>query len=97
MYAIKYSHANQNFKIKSKQDAKTFLTEMFKGEMCLKLSDTHCVFIRKGWKENEPFQVSQKFGNLKDIFNPELVLNEKDAISLIYQFRKYINSRLFND
>lgn len=85
-----------DFKIKRKNDVKTFFD-------CLTFSGCYTVKINKGFiirikkDKSGVIKVSEKRGNIFDIFNPELVIPDDEIVSYIYKYRKAINNKFFND
>lgn len=39
--------------------------------------------------------VSMKYGDLHDVFNPQIVVPQDRALSHLWQYRKHINARFF--
>ena len=95
MIFIKYNHG---FKIKTKQDVKTFLNDCVKGNgsVSIAVDKQHCFFIRRNDSLNFT-EIAEKIGNLQDIFNPELIIPDEKMVDYIWKMRKYVNKKWFNN
>lgn len=88
--------SNHGFKIRTKEDAKTFIKKCISGDgyVVIKLSHNEAYYI---YSTKEGFSyITHRIGNLSDIFNPELRLLEEENVNTIYKIRKYINQKWFN-
>ena len=85
------------FKIRKKAHVYYFLEEclMNNGNYCVKIDYDYCLFIRKDDEGN--WTVTVKSGDLRDIFNPELQLDEERAIKMLWLYRKHINEQFFGN
>ena len=86
-----------NFKIKKKADIETFLNEcLLKEEVyMIKCRSDYAIFIRT-FKDRET-QITVKYGNLRDIFNPEIQLStQAEIIKTLWFYRKKINEQFFS-
>lgn len=93
IYSIRKSSFGEVEKIRSKADVKTFLEKTFRGRTFLKVEEWKGFEIEVRVVEGEPLiSVSVKTGNLNDVFNPLLMLDEADAINELFKYRKIINS-----
>ena len=93
MTFIKYNHG---FKIRTKSDAREFLEKCISGDgyICIKINPTEAYYFYSS--KNGFSYITHRFGNLSDIFNPELRLPSEDNINTVYKIRKYINQKWFN-
>lgn len=88
--------SQNGFKIKTKEDARTFIEKCVSGDgyVVIKLSHNEAYYI---YSTKEGFSyITHRIGNLSDIFNPELRLLEEENVNTIYKIRKYINQKWFN-
>ena len=85
------------FKIRTKNDVNNFLKDCIKGSgtVTIPVDKQHCFFIRRNDFLNY-VELTEKFGNLQDIFNPELVIPDEKMVDYIWKMRKYINKKWFN-
>ena len=86
------------FKIRIKNDVNTFLKDCIRGDgsVTIPIDKQHCFFIQR----NDALgliEVSEKFGDLQNIFNPELVIPDEKMVDYIWKMRKYINNKWFNN
>lgn len=85
-----------NFKIRAKSDVRKFLTE------CLCSNQTYMIKIRGDYAifiktfKDKPTEISAKFGDLSDIFNPLIALDEHEAINALWFYRKKVNEQFFS-
>lgn len=95
MIIIKSEHG---FKIKSKEDAKTFLDYClcFDGTLSVLIDKQHCFFIHRHNKSKKVW-ITEKLGNLQDVFNPEIQIPDEKMVDYIWKMRKYINQKWFNN
>lgn len=86
------------FKIRTKNDVNTFLQNCLKGtgSVSVSVDKHHCFFIIRNNALNF-IEITEKIGNLQDIFNPELVIPDEQMVDYIWKMRKYINKRWFNN
>ena len=88
-----------NFKIKRKSDVYYFLEKCLinKGEYEVIVRPDYCLFIRKDEEKfiENGWEVTAKFGDLYDVFNPEVQLTEEEAIRTLWFYRKKINDQFF--
>lgn len=85
------------FKIKTKEDARTFIEKCISGDgyIVIKLSHNEAYYI---YSTKQGFSyITHRIGDLADIFNPELRLPSEDNIDTIWKIRKYINQKWFNE
>ena len=88
--------SQNDFKIRTKEDAKEFLEKCIsgKGYVAIKISHNEAYYI---YSSEKGFSyISHRIGNLSDIFNPELRLLDEENVDTIWKIRKYINKRFFN-
>lgn len=88
--------SQNGFKIKTKEDARTFIEKCVSGDgyVVIKLSHNEAYYI---YSTKEGFSyITHRIGNLSDIFNPELRLLEEDNVNTVYKIRKYINQKYFS-
>lgn len=93
MVFIKSKHG---FKIRTKEDARTFIEKCVSGDgyVVIKLSHNEAYYI---YSTKEGFShISHRIGNLSDIFNPEIRFPKEDNVNTMYKIRKYINQKWFN-
>lgn len=89
--------SNHGFKIKTKEDARTFIEKCVSGDgyICVKINPTEAYYLYSS--KNGFNYIAHRLGNLSDIFNPELKLPSEDNIDTIWKIRKYINQKWFNE
>ena len=88
--------SNHGFKIKTKEDARTFIEKCISGDgyVVIKISHNEAYYI---YSTKDGFSyITHRLGDLSNIFNPELRLLEEDTIDIIWKIRKYINQKWFN-
>lgn len=88
--------SNHGFKIKTKEDARTFIEKCILGDgyVVIKISHNEAYYI---YSSEKGFSyISHRIGNLSDIFNPEFRLPEEDNVNTVWKIRKYINQKWFN-
>ena len=88
--------SNHGFKIKTKEDARTFIEKCVSGDgyVVIKISHNEAYYI---YSTKDGFSyIAHRIGNLLDIFNPELRLPEEDNVNTVWKIRKYINQKWFN-
>lgn len=88
--------SNHGFKIKTKEDARTFIEKCISGDgyIVIRLSHNEAYYI---YSTKEGFSyITHRIGNLSDIFNPELRLSKEDNINTVWRIRKYKNQKWFN-
>ena len=92
---IKYTHG---FKIRTKNDAQYFLEECIYGNSysTILVNNNHCFTIYRNQK-TERVWITEKFGTLCDIFNPEIQIPDEEMVDYIWKMRKYINKKWFNN
>jgi hypothetical protein len=92
---IRHEHG---FKIRNKDDAKKFLNYCVQGDgySVHKINKTHCFFIYRD-QETKKVWITEKLGNLQDIFNPEIQIPDEKMVDYIWKMRKYINQKWFNN
>lgn len=82
------------FKIRSKGDVQRFLDDCLKhdGEWLIKIASDQLLIIEKikGFTH-----VSFKYGDLADVFNPQLQIDDRNVIDALYMYRKYLNAYFF--
>ena len=85
------------FKIKTKNDANSFLKDCVKGNgsVSISINKQHCFFIRRSDSLNF-IEITEKIGNLQDLFNPDFVIPDEKMVDYIWKMRKYINKKWFN-
>ena len=85
-----------NFKIKAKSDVRKFLSECLCANQIymIKCREDYAIFIDT--TKDKPIQISVKFGDLSNIFNPLLVLDEHEALNTLWFYRKKINEQFFS-
>ena len=95
MYFLKRKYSEKPFKIRSKDTAKEFLTDVFNGETHVIIASDCAIGIyhKRG---TEPY-VTIKNGDIYDPFNPEFALTFERSVDYIYTIRKYINARVLGD
>lgn len=87
--------SNHGFKIKTKSDAREFLEKCISGDgyIRIKISPTE-EYVIYSTKTGFSY-ITHRFGDLSNVFNPELQIIEEENINTIYKIRKYINQRFF--
>lgn len=88
--------SNHGFKIRTKEDARTFIEKCVSGDgfTVIKINHNEAYYI---YSSKSGFSyITHKLGNLSDIFNPELRLPSEENVNTIYKIRKYINQKWFN-
>ena len=88
--------SNHGFKIKTKEDARTFIEKCISGEgyIVIKINPSEAYYI---YSAKDGFShITHRHGDLSNPFNPEVqIINEKN-IDTIWKLRKYINEKYFN-
>ncbi|MBQ7673217.1 MAG: hypothetical protein IJT36_01635 [Alphaproteobacteria bacterium] len=95
------------FKIRTKEDAKIFLTKYVQGdgEVCIKVGDCVLYKICRYGCSGE-ISIFIKTGNISDIFNPDVRIGYYNpqkstdtdlntAVDAVYLIRKHINNRWY--
>ena len=84
------------FKIRSKKDVITFFDDILidGGEYAVPITRTYMLWVEK---HDGLVTVSDKQGNLSDIFNPLFQFGYSEGIDMIYRYRKYVNAKFFSD
>lgn len=93
MTFIKYNHG---FKIRTKSDAREFLEKCISGDgyIVIKINPTEAYYI---YSSKDGFShITHRYGDLSNIFNPELRIVDEKNIDTIWKLRKYINEKYFN-
>lgn len=93
MTLIKY---NRGFKIRTKSDAREFLEKCISGEgyIVIKINPTEAYYI---YSSKDGFShITLRYGDLSNIFNPEIRIVDEKNIDIIWKIRKYINQKWFN-
>ena len=88
--------SNHGFKIRTKEDSRTFIEKCVSGDgfTVIKINHNEAYYI---YSSKSGFSyITHRFGDLANIFNPELRLPEEDTIDIIWKIRKYINQKWFN-
>ena len=88
--------SNHGFKIKTKSDAREFLEKCISGEgyICIKINSSEAYYVYSS--KNGFSHITHRYGDLSNVFNPEVqIINEKN-IDIIWKLRKYINEKYFN-
>ena len=82
-----------DFKIKSKADVNTFINKVLCSEnkYYIKFGNTLLTID----KNNDKITVCLRFGNLNNIFNPDIEIPAAENINCLYKYRKYINQYFF--
>ena len=85
------------FKIKSKADIQTLFYDCLVngGEYFIKINLHHALIIEKD--KNGVVSVSEKTGDLKDVFNPMITWSYSEGVQKVWDYRKYINAYFFED
>lgn len=88
--------SNHGFKIKTKDDARTFVEKCISGDgcICIKINGKEAYYFHSS-KAGFSY-ITHRYGNLSDMFNPELRLPSEDNVNTVYKIRKYINKKYFN-
>ena len=88
-----------DFKIRKKSDIDTLVKKcMCKGSEYYFENDTKDESIYVSVSKDGELKVDIKIGDLRDIFNPLIVIcDEKEKYEYLWKFRKYINRKWFND
>ena len=60
----------------------------------IKCREDYAIFIET--KKDKPTQISAKYGDLSDPFNPQIVLEEHEALNTLWFYRKKINEQFFS-
>ena len=85
------------FKVKSKADCKTLITELLmKGGKYYIPVNPRCEY-RIEVENDGRVKLYVRTGDLTDPFNPELQVPDSRIIDTLYQRRRHINKTFFND
>lgn len=91
MYSIKmtYDENRRPFKIRSYKDAEKFITDVFRGDGIVTVIPNE--FIITLHSNRDRYYITEKMGDIYDVFNPELRFDGVDAIRELYTYRRVIN------
>lgn len=85
---------SRGFKIKSKKDAETFLSDVLRsGTLCVDVSRYFEITIEK---KNGNVSVSTNY-NKRSIISPSVEVPKDKQADVIFKYRKYINKQFLSD